>query len=49
MFSISLQLLFSAENYVRNVRDSLDYLHKEVKSIDMLKGRMSRIFLKSNA
>ncbi|XP_044026390.1 phospholipase B1, membrane-associated-like [Siniperca chuatsi] len=23
-------LLYSAENYVRNVRDSLDYLHKEV-------------------
>lgn len=27
-----LQLLFSAENYVRHIRDNLDYLHKEVKS-----------------
>lgn len=29
---VSLQLLFSVENYVRHIRDSLDYLHKEVKS-----------------
>lgn len=31
MFSFSfLQLLYSVENYIRNIRDSLDYLHKEV-------------------
>lgn len=29
--SFSSQLLFSEENYVRNVRESLDYLHKQVK------------------
>lgn len=29
---VSLQLLFSAENYVRHIQDNLDYLHKEVKS-----------------
>ena len=28
----SLQLLFSAENYVRHIQDNLDYLHKEVIS-----------------
>lgn len=27
-----LQLLFSAENYVRHIRENLDYLHREVKS-----------------
>lgn len=26
----SLQLLYSVENYISNVQDSLDYLHKEV-------------------
>lgn len=34
LFCILSQLLFSAENYIRNIRESLDYLHKEVKSIE---------------